>query len=148
MFKICSRCKLSLEYDKFNKSKNKKDGLANYCRECSKIRLKEHYIKNKAKYILKANIRSNKIRLENRIKINNIKLKHGCSLCKENEPCCLDFHHLKDKKFEIGIATKSAYSWENIVKEINKCVLVCANCHRKIHDGLLKVNEVLKMDIK
>ena len=44
----------------------------------------------------------------------------------------LEFHHLdpKQKDFAVSRANKS---WERVKKEIEKCILVCANCHREIH---------------
>ncbi len=49
----------------------------------------------------------------------------------------LDFHHLYDKKF--GISEKGyARSWQAIQQELDKCILVCANCHRELHAGLLQ----------
>jgi hypothetical protein len=44
-------------------------------------------------------------------------------------PHILDFDHLKDKRFQIGRGSKSE-SLESIIKEIEKCEIVCANCHR------------------
>lgn len=49
----------------------------------------------------------------------------------------LDFHHLENKSF--GISDKGyTRSWEVIRQELDKCILVCANCHREIHAGLLQ----------
>ncbi len=51
-----------------------------------------------------------------------------------DDPVVFDFHHLDPatKEFNISRATCGNYSWDRLVKEISKCILVCANCHRKI----------------
>lgn len=63
----------------------------------------------------------------------------ACQFCGYNK-CqeALDFHHLDSKKkdFNISGGTKS---FERLKPEIDKCVLVCANCHREIHAGLIKI---------
>lgn len=45
-----------------------------------------------------------------------------------------DFHHLDEsqKSFELGNSNMNR-SWESLVKEAAKCVLLCSNCHRKRH---------------
>jgi 5-methylcytosine-specific restriction endonuclease McrA len=49
----------------------------------------------------------------------------------------LDFHHLDPKKKAFGISVRGlTRSWEKIQAEIEKCILVCANCHREIHAGI------------
>ena len=62
-----------------------------------------------------------------------MKSEKGCLACKENDPCCLDFHHLEDKNFSIGYAIAERFKWEKIENEIKKCVVLCSNCHRKLH---------------
>jgi len=53
----------------------------------------------------------------------------GYSKCKQ----ALEFHH-KIKNKEFGISARGyTRSWEKVKKEISKCILVCANCHREIH---------------
>ncbi len=54
----------------------------------------------------------------------------GYSRCKE----ALEFHHLKDSDKNFGLSEKGyARSWQRVKKELEKCVLLCANCHREIH---------------
>lgn len=66
--------------------------------------------------------------------LNEIKTV-GCSLC--GYSACLaaiEFHHVTgDKSFEIN--QLSGYSIERVKKEMEKCVVVCANCHRQIHSN-------------
>jgi ubiquitin C-terminal hydrolase len=61
-----------------------------------------------------------------------------CRLCNENASCCLDFHHRdpKERRFYIGMAIQEKViklSKEDIIEEINKCDVLCSNCHRKLH---------------
>ena len=59
------------------------------------------------------------------------------------EDCCYDFHHLdpKEKDFTVSdIQTNGARSWLKIRDELKKCVLLCANCHRLIHAGLIETD--------
>ncbi len=52
----------------------------------------------------------------------------------------LDFHHKNAKLKDFGLSVRGlTRSWEKIKKEIEKCVLVCANCHREIHAGITQL---------
>ena len=49
----------------------------------------------------------------------------------------LDFHHREESNKSFGLAVRGlTRSWERTRKELNKCILVCANCHREIHEGI------------
>ena len=60
---------------------------------------------------------------------------NGCIVCGEKDPACLDFHHLHDKSFNIGNKCRDR-SVDSIKNEVDKCVVLCANCHRKLHHNL------------
>ena len=52
----------------------------------------------------------------------------------------LSFHHLNPKEKDFDLSSRGlTRSWERIKKEIDKCVLVCANCHMEIHDGITQL---------
>ncbi len=52
----------------------------------------------------------------------------------------LDFHHLDESEKSFGLSVRGlTRSWEKIKDELDKCVLVCANCHREIHAGVIKI---------
>jgi len=59
----------------------------------------------------------------------------GCAICGEKDNRCLDFHHTSGKEMNISRSVRLCLSKERIISEIDKCVVVCANCHRKIHGG-------------
>ena len=56
--------------------------------------------------------------------------EHRCCDCGETDPVVLEFDHLTDKSF--GIAGGLRYrNWASVLAEIEKCEVVCANCHRR-----------------
>lgn len=73
------------------------------------------------------------------LKLKSIQYKGGkCSCCGYDKyPGVLDFHHVdpRTKEFSIG-ARGYTRSWEKIKQELDKCILVCANCHREIELGV------------
>lgn len=56
----------------------------------------------------------------------------------------LDFHHVdeSDKEFSLSVNGLTR-SWQRIQIELDKCVLVCSNCHREIHGGLINIKDFL-----
>ena len=66
-----------------------------------------------------------------------IQYKGGrCSICSYDKcASAFDFHHLDPMEKDFTISSHMS-SWERIKKEIDKCVLLCARCHREVHDGM------------
>jgi len=58
-----------------------------------------------------------------------------CSVCGYDK-CfgALEFHHLKGKDFGLS-ASGLTRSWDKIQTELEKCILLCANCHRELHEA-------------
>ena len=58
-----------------------------------------------------------------------------CEICGYDK--CIDaleFHHLDPSQKDFGISQKGyTRSWENVKKELDKCIMVCSNCHKEIH---------------
>lgn len=76
-----------------------------------------------------------------RLKINAIEYKGGkCIKCGYNKSNrALTFHHLDPNEKDFGISHKGyTRSWEKIKNELDKCILVCANCHMEIHEEIDK----------
>jgi len=55
--------------------------------------------------------------------------------CGENHPACLDFHHNDSSRKEMAISNAVQRGWSiaRITAELEKCIVLCANCHRKLH---------------
>jgi len=77
-----------------------------------------------------------KRKAEIRKSINSIKREMKCEICGFEDPRALHFHHKnpKKKKKEIGNLASSGYNLKAIKKEIEKCVVLCANCHAIKHN--------------
>lgn len=125
--KICSKCKKEKNETEFGQNKY---CLNSYCKSCVREVSKNSYIKNKEQILLK---RKNYIK-ERREWYNEFKSTLKCEICTENHISCLEFHHLdpKKKEFSIGVSVGSL-SKERVLKEIEKCKVLCSNCHRKLH---------------
>ena len=120
----CVACDKDLPVSDFNLSRHGKP--LSKCRECMKAYQKEHYKKNKSSYAEK----QTKRRHDLRDFIKQAKDK-PCADCKESFPYfVMDFDHLSDKSFSIAEAANIGYSRKRIQEEIDKCEVVCANCHR------------------
>lgn len=71
-------------------------------------------------------------------KIEAVLAKGGkCEVCGyDKNLSALEFHHTnpKDKKFQVDLRVFSNLSLDRLNEEINKCMLLCANCHREVHN--------------
>jgi hypothetical protein len=75
-----------------------------------------------------------------RVKLALIEYKGGkCEICGYNKNCpnCYDFHHKNPEEKEFSISGKT-WSYDRLKAEVDKCVLLCKNCHAEIHDKLFK----------
>ena len=96
---------------------------------------KKHYQENKKKRGKQVRKRKHRIRKE----LLEYKETLKCEKCGEDSTCCLDFHHKNPKRKEIEISEAISVGWgiKRIKKEIEKCMVLCSNCHRKVHSGIV-----------
>ena len=99
-------------------------------KEFHREKSKEHYQKYKQKYNERNQLQKQKTRL-----IIEEAKEGGCIKCNETEKACLDFHHLGDK--DTTVSSMLGMSEQRVRSEISKCVVLCANCHRKLHAGII-----------
>ena len=127
--KKCIKCKVLKPLEDFNKKSCRKDGLDSICRECMHLLGQQHYQNNKEQY------RNRKLKNKSikRNFLKDIKKDLKCSQCPENHPATLDFHHKDPKEKDHGISQMLDYSKEKILEEMQKCIILCSNCHRKLH---------------
>jgi len=127
--KICSTCKEGLPITEFSKKHDTKDGYSYRCRSCRAKQWKASYYKHADYYRNKRKQQSKEVRTW----LQEYKKSLKCSLCDESEPCCLDFHHQEKKERKVVARINEFSSIKKIQEEIKKCIVLCANCHRKEH---------------
>ena len=145
MTKICTQCKVEKELTDFYKRKGRKDGRTSQCKKCS----------NKySKYSYRKNWEANRERIDKnhysriailRQELDEYKSKHGCAVCKYNtHPVALEFHHIDpDTKYRtISSLVNRKVKRDTLCKEINKCIILCANCHRLLHNGIISCDYI------
>jgi hypothetical protein len=66
----------------------------------------------------------------NRSHIYDYLRQHPCECCAEADPVVLDFDHLRDKRREVTVIAAFG-GWSDLVAEMAKCRVLCANCHRR-----------------
>ncbi len=118
-YKECNDCKKVKPLGEFAMFRRNKDGRELRCKPCYRER------------------RNNQ---SNAKKLQLLALNGGeCVVCGYSKcPTALEFHH-KDpskKEFALSLSWKSLAS---LIAESKKCALLCSNCHREVHAGLLEL---------
>lgn len=128
MNKTCGKCKTEKSLEEFGAKGKKKNGEVRYqpfCKECNRFYLKEHYQKNKKYYYDK----SKNFLHKSRVQFLEYLKDKSCKDCGISDNRVLEFDHLRDKRKDVT-ALVGLVSWEEVLKEIDKCEIVCCNCHR------------------
>lgn len=141
--KICSKCGIEKPTTEFYKDKHKSDGLQRECKECHNSRHAGYYAANRDKRLAQKKDTRRKVKEC----ILQIKINDGCCICGLKDPACLDFHHLGDKKDNVSDIARHD-SLRMVQEEIEKCVVICANCHRKLHYYSLTLDELKQLGRK
>lgn len=125
---ICKKCG-PLPVSEFYRHARR--GYQNLCKKCKAEYNRQHYKKDRDKYIARAKS-SNK---EMRVRLTRLLLaylmKHPCK-CGEDDPVLLDFHHKNpaEKAANVAALMTRRRPWAEILQEIKKCKVLCVRCHR------------------
>lgn len=130
--KTCTGCGERKLCSEFNARRSSKDGLHQRCRTCTRLASAAHYAENKSYYVKKARKQKDKIRAL----VRQLKSKPCTDCGMQYPPWVMDFDHKYDKVMPVSIMHKHRGKSE-VLSEIAKCDLVCANCHRqRTHDRM------------
>lgn len=145
--KVCSKCSQEKSDEDFFKDKRGRNGRRSTCKTCD--------TNTKGRKITPPHLRkratinglpADGVTLaEKRRRIDDIKVTQPCACCGQyHTPKCMDFHHLDEstKSFSLSQIKRfktNEITWKDIENEIAKCILVCATCHRKIHEGVVQL---------
>lgn len=97
----------------------------------------EYYQKNREKMLARSRITSKASKQRFKERIKEIKMSSGCTRCGYNRCArALHFHHTDPtiKDFSLNRAFSGGKSYQSILDEVEKCVVLCANCHSELHD--------------
>jgi hypothetical protein len=108
--KICVICKKEKPLSSFGKRSRNKDKLDTRCRECA---LESERLRGRW--------------------FDSYKNTCSCIICSENDPVCLDFHHIDPSNKNKIIRNYRFYDKERVMTELAKCICLCSNCHKKFH---------------
>lgn len=128
--KVCIICKEEKNLKDFYKAKRNKDGHQNRCKLCDNKYTKTYTEENKSRVRQVSNENYKKRLLRNREFVLSYLKLHPCVDCGISDVRVLEFDHLKDKVQNVGTLINRGVALETLEKEINKCVVRCANCHR------------------
>ncbi len=135
--KMCSKCSELKPEINFYVKDSKSGRLHAQCKDCYRKYRTSHYTKyyseNKQQYRDRANEYRKKLRNEFRENMLIYLQDKQCSICKENDIRTFEFDHIDptSKKFSISQAARLGYRWNDVLTEIKKCRILCANCHKK-----------------
>lgn len=132
--KVCTKCKEERPLESFHKNKAAPDGLSYVCKACTYWRAAEWQQRNKKKRNID-NSERNRQRKRDAVEAFGNK----CHDCGNSYPdCCFDFHHLDSNSKDMNPSAVLRLSKERRDAELEKCVLLCANCHRiRHHDNTI-----------
>ena len=130
VFRKCYRCEELKPVEAFSWRRKAKGERDSFCRPCRAAYGREHYEANRQRYIDQAAISKQRLRLARTKFLIEFFESNPCVDCGETDPIVLEFDHLRDKSFAVG-GQLSCRSWESILAEMQKCDVVCANCHRR-----------------
>lgn len=124
--KTCSKCKASKPISEFNFRHTASGVRQSYCKECGKGLTRSHYRSNKRQY-LERNVRSY---MKRRELVRQMKSR-ACADCGIQYPFyVMDFDHREGETKEYELNRIDRMTTRAILREIKKCDVVCANCHR------------------
>jgi len=125
-------CKKELTLDKFAWRNKKANVKARECKECHKVIRSKYYGKNSGREI--SGVKNRKAIIK--AWFNDYRSKLKCKVCGESHIACLDFHHRDPKTKISGISDavlNKGWCKARILAEIEKCDVLCRNCHAKEH---------------
>ena len=125
--KTCTKCRRTLPIEYFHRQGSKRKAQ---CKDCLSIYYKKIYERPERQKQIRAAVRKRELELREFIK----ELKaQPCTDCGNSYPYyVMDFDHsVGEKTMVVSLMAHRGWSKERILEEVDKCELVCANCHRE-----------------
>jgi hypothetical protein len=131
--KWCRGCGANQPINSFNWKSKERGIRQNVCRVCSREPSRMYYERDRAKHIARVALNNARYRTRNRHNLRELLAAAACSDCGIADFCILEFDHREAslKLDDVSHLLAKAISWSALLAEIQKCDIVCANCHRR-----------------
>ena len=130
--KRCPKCQVVKEASGFAKREPGRHSPSSYCKPCQSTYSRAHYERNKEEHNLRRAEHQREYRSRNREYLASVLAHAFCVDCGESDPIVLEFDHVTStKRFDVSRMIYIGRSIASIDAEIAKCVIRCANCHRR-----------------
>lgn len=130
--KICNHCHEEKDVSEFSWRYKDKGIRQPTCKVCQRKQHKAWYARHGKKHRKRVVENQQAIKNANKQWVWDYLSNHPCVDCGENDPMILEFDHVRGKKRNsISRLVGEGYGLETIQAEIAKCVVRCANCHRR-----------------
>lgn len=127
--KTCTKCGAEKPLDEFRKQVKAKDGHQSACKECQSKRDRADYMKPGRKEQITG--RRNRLYKQHQHLIYTHLLEHPCVDCDNDDPVVLQFDHVRGSKRCDVSRLVGRTSTMQLLEEMDKCEVRCANCHTK-----------------
>jgi len=129
---ICSKCGIEKDIEQFPLRNQHTRRRQSYCMDCRSEMGKNWYQRNKD--YQKANSRKHTTEYRETLReyLWNYLLTHPCAQCGQTDPVVLEFHHIGGKDMAISEMITRVSSVDRLQEELQKTMVLCANCHRRI----------------
>lgn len=129
--KTCTLCLKPKALEAFPVKKANKDGRAARCLVCQRALIRSHYENNKDYYKNKAALSNGTANAKRKQYVDKLKSETPCMDCGNKfPPVAMDFDHRDGNEKYKNVSQLLKYSWLKMLAEIDKCDIVCSNCHR------------------
>lgn len=114
--KICTKCGKEYSIEEFNWRDKKKGSRRSECKYCHSKYMRDKYAQKQKT-------------------VQELKKDSCCAKCGDTREYILDYHHIDPSIKENTVArlVSNSYGMDKVLAEIDKCILLCANCHREFH---------------
>lgn len=130
--KVCPKCRFTKYASEFPKREPGRQSPSAYCKPCQRMYSRAHYLRNKVKHNYRRRENQREYRIRNRRFLAEVLFNASCVDCGESDPIVLEFDHIAGtKRYDISKMIYIGSSIASLREELAKCVVRCANCHRR-----------------
>ena len=130
--KTCSTCRQTKSLDEFAWKSKAKGTKQSRCKPCYREYNKAYYHAGEKEKQVKRVV-ENKKNVYNKYK--EWKQDKSCACCGEDADECLELHHIDPNAKDGHPSHMITRGWKKFLEEAAKCVVLCSNCHKKVHSG-------------